>query len=122
MPANRNRRERTPPRRGRSSFVAEGFPGTTIRECLKLNPTGYKGQGDDRREHRKTILATIQQLLPIENEVGQLAVDDPEGDALDALVLLIAAWVSSSTLEADWHQQRDELTASGLGMEGWFPV
>jgi hypothetical protein len=98
-------------------FVGEGFPGATVRRQLHLPATGYKGAGDDRREARRRILDAVSQNgVPIPEQIAEVAINDTEGDGLDALVLLLACRISQGLSDDCWHNARDR------DVEGWFPV
>ena len=79
--------------------LIEGFPGFTIRS-LGLLASGYKNNSDSARQRRSEILsALVGQGLPIPEESWQLALDDVDGDAVDALVLLLAASRSARRID-----------------------
>jgi len=105
------------------SVVVEGFPGVTIRDRLGLPATGYKGHGNDRRNRRQQILTALvcDWEVPITQQDVDRAVADTEGDAVDALVLLVACRVSHALARASWRTKRDQLEEQGRVLEGWFP-
>jgi hypothetical protein len=105
-----------------SSVVVEGFPGVTIRTVLGLQGIGYKGGRAQHRGKRERIVRALADILPVPlpEPVAQRAINDPEGDALDALVLLLAGWVSQQYPE--WKGRREELIAEQRLVEGWFPA
>lgn len=109
-------------RRDARILIAEGFPGITIRGRLGLKGFGYKGAKAHHREERERILAAIATALPVPvpADVAGLAVEDVEGDALDALVLLMAGWVSQDF--DGWAERRDRLAREERLVEGWFPA
>ena len=45
-----------------------------------------------------------------------------DGDALDALVLLLGSWISQRLSVDGWKQQLTRLDSCGAAVEGWFPV
>ena len=105
------------------AVVMEGFPGVTIRERLRLPATGYKGRGDDRQDRRKEILAALtgDWNLPLLEKDVALAVEDTEGDAVDALVLLVACRINYDLDRESWQANRDRLHEHSCIVEGWFP-
>jgi len=105
------------------AVVLEGFPGITIRERLGLPATGYKGKGNDRRIRRKEIMSALTRdwKLPVRDEDIALAINDTEGDAVDALVLVIACQISYALDRTSWQASRDRLKNQGRIVEGWFP-
>jgi len=107
-----------------TAVVVEGFPGITIRQRLGLPATGYKGKGEDRLNRRKDILRALTdtwQVPVTENDVAR-AVNDTEGDAVDALVLLVACQVSHALDRASWKNNRERIAREGRSVEGWFPA
>ncbi|MCY3837914.1 MAG: DUF429 domain-containing protein [Gammaproteobacteria bacterium] len=98
------------------AVVVEGFPGWTLR-CRGLDAVGYK-QGDDAAGKQR--LAIVNHLrasgIPVSDADARRAVDDAEGDAVDALVLLLAAYRTSRRTASEWLEAR---RLHG-GMEGWF--
>jgi len=109
---------------GAPSVVVEGFPGMTIRRRLGLAGSGYKGSLNEHRLERQAILDALMRepyRLPIPEDVQQRAIADTEGDAVDALVLLVAAWVSQSLDSDSWRERRDDLDDDARLVEGWFP-
>jgi hypothetical protein len=111
------------------AVVVEGFPGVTIRDRLGLYKArgkciSYKGRTPYHESARQTILDGLMAPpfhLPIPAEVELRAVQDNEGDALDALVLLVAGWVSQTRGQVFWEARRDGLEDEGRHVEGWFP-
>ncbi len=104
--------------------VTEGFPGITIRGRLNLAGSGYKGSRVEHRHERQRILDALMRepyFLPIPPNVQTRAEEDTEGDAVDALVLLIAAWASQTLDSATWQECRQELENDDRLIEGWFP-
>ena len=103
------------------TVVLEGFPGVTIRDQLGLPATGYKGLGDDRRNRREEILrALVDWEIPIAPEDFERAVADTEGDAVDALVLLVACQLSHCLERSAWQTVRQRLNDGDRLVEGWF--
>ncbi len=106
------------------TIVTEGFPGMTIRRRLGLAGSGYKGLRNEHSLERQAIINSLMSPpyhVPIPQDVIQRAVADTEGDAVDALVLLVAAWVSQSLGDAAWQECREDLGEDGRLVEGWFP-
>ena len=102
--------------RREGSVVVEGFPGWTLKRC-GLPATGYKHAHEVARMHRRSIVGYLcDSGIPITDADGSRAVDDTEGDAVDALVLLFAAHDASGRTSSEW---RDAARAHGR-MEGWF--
>ncbi|MCA9286326.1 MAG: DUF429 domain-containing protein [Phycisphaerales bacterium] len=68
--------------------VAEGCPASVLH--LRGWPTrGYKGQGDPPRRVRERIVDHLREEgLDLPPRIAAAAIDDPEGDALDALLLV----------------------------------
>lgn len=118
--ANRNRTRILPfhdhaPATNEFSVVVEGFPGATLANC-GMPSTGYKHTGRAAQEQRRLIVDLLIGLgIPISDTDASRAVHDAEGDAVDALVLLRAAWNASRRL-AEWRDAVGEHSA----IEGWF--
>ncbi len=79
----------------RQTVVAEGCPASVLR--LRGWPSrGYKGHGDAPREARRAILADLaaewRNAVSIPAELGSAAIDDEEGDLLDAMLLVTDPW------------------------------
>jgi hypothetical protein len=66
------------------------------------------------------ILDRLATLLPITEDVRRRAVDDSEGDAVDAILLAVAARKSCEFGIGEWQKQLNCLGEQGL--EGWFPA
>jgi len=98
------------------SVVIEGFPGWTLRRhCLPSS--GYKRQGIDAEEKRRCILNFLIECgVPISDADRSRAIADTNGDAVDALVLLLAARDASTRPAADWRGK----VGSNARIEGWF--
>ena len=101
------------------SVVIEGFPGFTLRErCLPS--TGYKRSRDRPKGDEKVRKCIVESLrkggLPICDSDRSRAIENPEGDAVDALVLLDAARSASHRNADDW---RSRVGPNGC-LEGWF--
>ncbi len=104
------------------TLVVEGFPGGIIRDHLGLVPTGYKKKTALAEAHRRAILAALQDALQVDLEpILERAVADPEGDAVDALVLLLAARRAAEFSPDAWARARADLVAHRRLLEGWFP-
>ena len=98
------------------SVVIEGFPGATLEQC-GLPATGYKHSGSEAEEQRRRIVDSLRERgVPVGAADAARAVDDAEGDAVDALVLLHAARNASRRTPAHW---RDKVGAHA-SIEGWF--
>lgn len=95
--------------------VLEGFPGHTLAN-RRLPAVGYKQQTQAGLVLRQQIVdALLAAGLPITNADQQRAIADAEGDAVDALVLLLAARRSAHRNAAEWSNARTQ-----GGAEGWF--
>ena len=100
----------------RMSVVIEGFPGATLEHC-GLPATGYKHPGGDTREQRRRIVHALRERgVPVCDADASRAIDDAEGDAVDALVLLHAAWKASHRSAAEWGDR----VGAHASIEGWF--
>ena len=99
-----------------TAMVIEGFPGWTLK-LRGLSATGYKRSDAAARRHRVAIVDNLRRGgLPVSDADACRAVDDAEGDALDALVLLLAAHGASCRTVSEWRR-----AAEGHGrMEGCF--
>ena len=96
--------------------VVEGFPGWTLRQC-GLRATGYKRRDVAARQHRTAIVNSLRRSgIPISDVDARRAVDDVEGDAVDALVLLLAAVLTSARSASEWRRA----ATTDRCMEGWF--
>lgn len=69
--------------------VAEGCPASAMH--LRAWPVrGYKGAGDPPRHRRREIVSAIRdEGVPLSTDVARRAVDDTEGDGVDALLLVL---------------------------------
>ena len=100
----------------RPATVVEGFPGWTLTRS-GLCATGYKQRTHAARQHRARIVDGLCRTgIPISDAVAGRAVDEAEGDAVDALVLLLAAHRASRRTAAEWRRAAE---AHGR-VEGWF--
>ena len=98
------------------SVVIEGFPGTTLRQC-GLPATGYKHTSREAAEQRWRIVDRLRERgIPVSDADASRAVRDAEGDAVDALVLLLAALNASRRKAADWSHK----IGVHANIEGWF--
>ena len=95
------------------SIVSEGFPGAVLTHRLGMDSCGYKGASDERRVMRTEIIKrlAIDARLPLTDEQKQIAIRDEEGDALDALLLLLSA---ESIIANQPRPNSDD------AVEGWF--
>ena len=101
------------------SVVVEGFPGWTLRG-LRLCSTGYKHSTDDARDRRAAIVDALRgRGVPIGDYECRRAVCDAQGDAIDALVLLYAAWCGLRHGRGDWMGTWG-CGSNRLGIEGWY--
>ena len=108
-----------------SRVVVEGFPGAIVRDRLLKRRVSYKGGTEAHRTARQAIIDALRSTpfaIPIPDQVGARAVDDEEGDAVDALVLLLGAWISQRLPQETWKQQCERLDSCGSTVEGWFPT
>ncbi|MCY4582116.1 MAG: hypothetical protein OXE50_04850, partial [Chloroflexi bacterium] len=101
------------------SVAMEGFPGYTLR-TRGLPDKGYKKSksrpsGDEvKRNH---IVESLRDHgMPISDEDASRAVQNVEGDAVDALVLLDAAKRASGRNLEDWRDR----VGPNADIEGWF--
>ena len=100
----------------RGSVVVEGFPGWTLR-CCGLGAVGYKQSHEAARKQRLAIVNHLRGSgVPVSDEDVARAVDDSEGDAVDALVLLLAAHRTSRRMASEWLEARRVHGCT----EGWF--
>jgi predicted kinase len=74
------------------------------------------------REAIIRALKSVPFAIPIPEEVAAKAVQDQDGDALDALVLLLGSWISQRLSMDKWEQQLTRINGCGAAVEGWFPV
>jgi len=75
----------------RPVWVAEGCPASVLKR-VGLAAQGYKGASAAARAARERLLGLLRAVgLPLPRAVCARAADDTEGDALDALLLLVAA-------------------------------
>lgn len=101
------------------SVVVEGFPGWTLRG-LGLASSGYKHSTDDAWGRRLVALRALRRRgMPIGDAACMRAVQDSEGDALDALVLLYAAWCGHRCGREEWGKATGSAPRE-LGIEGWY--
>lgn len=101
-------------------IVSEGFPGAVLRTVLKIPPTGYKGRQANRIDKRKSIVRILSEefFLPLTNEQKKVLVDDHEGDAIDAVLLLLSAKkLENQTVQ---HEIRAKASDPNAVIEGWF--
>lgn len=102
------------------AIVSEGFPGAVLRSDLNMSPTGYKGRQANRIDKRKSIVRILSEefSLPLTNEQKKVLVDDYEGDAIDAVLLLLSA----KKLENPEVRQEIRAKANDPNavVEGWF--
>lgn len=108
------------PRPG-TTLVSEGFPGWTLRRRLGHPGTGYKGKTVEHRRAREGILRSLVAAgLPVGDADRARAVEDTEGDAVDALTLLLASWETSAVTANTWAERHTKAAAAGRLAEGWF--
>lgn len=108
-----------------TAVVVEGFPGATIRDHLLRRRVSYKGRTGAHKTAREAIVKALKAApfaIPIPDDIAVKAVEDQDGDALDALVLLLASWISQRLSVDDWKQQLAVLDGRGATVEGWFPA
>ena len=97
------------------SVVIEGFPGHTL-TTLGLPRTGYKHRTLPAQESRAQIVNALRERgVPISDADATTAINDGEGDAVDALVLLHAAQGASLRTTAEWAA-----VGAQASIEGWF--
>jgi hypothetical protein len=104
--------------------VSEGFPGATIRRRINQEWWyGYKGNTPSHADKRRYIVNWLRHSgIPISDPDAQRAFDDPEGDAVDALVLLLASWIAHTLPQECWVAARNRLQEHNKLVEGWFPA
>lgn len=105
--------------------VVEGFPGAIVRDHLLKQRASYKGRTRMHQIAREAIIRALMSApfeIPIPDGVAARAIADQEGDALDALVLLLGSWISRRLPMDTWEQQLRRLNGCGASVEGWFPV
>jgi hypothetical protein len=105
--------------------VVEGFPGATIRRRLMKNRVSYKGSTAAHKGTRQAIVSALSSApfaIPIPRHEAVKAVEDEDGDALDALVLLVGSWVAQRLPTEEWRQQLGKLDRLDAAIEGWFPI
>jgi len=107
------------------TVVVEGFPGATVRDHLLKRRVSYKGRTGAHKTAREAIIRALKSapiVIPIPEGVADRAVEDQDGDAVDALVLLLSSWISQRLSENTWKLQLAEIDGRGATVEGWFPV
>ena len=98
------------------SVVIEGFPGATLEQC-GLPATGYKHSGHDAEDQRRRIVDSLRERgVTVCDADASRAVEDAEGDAIDALVLLHAARNARRRTAAQWSDK----VGGHATIEGWF--
>ena len=98
------------------TVVIEGFPGATLKRC-GFAATGYKHTGREAEDQRRRIVDCLRERgVPVSDADVSRAVDDVEGDAVDALVLLHAARKASQRPAAEWSDK----VGTHASIEGWF--
>lgn len=108
-----------------SAIIVEGFPGATVRKRLLGRRVSYKGSTGAHKIKRQAIIEALKSrpfAIPIPDDVAVKAVNDPDGDALDALVLLVGSWVAQGLSAEEWTQQLALLDGGDASVEGWFPI
>lgn len=109
----------------KSAIVVEGFPGATVTKRLLGRRPSYKGSTYAHRTERQNIINALMFrpfAIPIADEVVSTVVGDQDGDALDALVLLVGSWIAWRLPTKDWEHQLAMLEGNGATVEGWFPI
>jgi hypothetical protein len=104
--------------------VVEGFPGAMVRDHLLKRRVSYKGRTGVHKTAREAIIRALKSApfaIPIPDDVAAKAVEDQDGDTLDALVLLLGSWISQRLSVDKWEQQLTRLSGCGATVEGWFP-
>jgi hypothetical protein len=105
-------------------FVTEGFPGITIRRHLLGQKVSYKGSTTKHAGQRKAIVRALQRPpydFPISAKLSAIAVENQDGDAVDALALLAGSWHARRVPAAVWRKKHDYLASANALIEGWFP-
>lgn len=106
------------------TFVSEGFPGLIIQNILGLPKVGYKGGLPAHQERRLQILSVLESdqiKMPITEEIRTIASHNEDGDAIDALVLVLASIISQRIGYDVWQNQLSRLIQHKISVEGWFP-
>ncbi len=97
--------------------IAEGFPGATLRR-LELPAQGYKQDTIEAQTVRQIIVdGLIARGLPLTPEVKDQAIQDVNGDLIDALAMLLAG---RDALGTDHSLIYAELNKHELLGEGWI--
>ena len=98
------------------SLVVEGFPGWTLRQ-LGLPDKGYKGKRPEARHARQKAADVLRKKgIPIGDAEYRRTIEDTEGDALDALILLYAAKLTQQRELTEWFPPETHWPS----MEGWY--
>ncbi len=100
----------------RRSVVVEGYPKWTLKQ-LRLPTRGYKNKllPENARKLRTEIVDNLSQNgIPISDNDITRAIEDIEGDAVDALTLLLAARRTLCREPSEWTQ------GSWPNIEGWY--
>lgn len=74
---------------------------------------------------RQAIIKALKSapfVLPIPEDLATRAIEDQDGDAVDALVLLLGSWISQRLPGDKWKQQLARLDGCDATIEGWFPI
>ena len=120
--------------------MSTGISGVTCNSWPRPEVTlgGIDFSGGQELEHRGNKKIWVAQWHP-ENgvslrcgsnrgAVGPLrrrdlpALIDREGDAVDALVLLVSSWIAYLLPQDQWTEELQRLQHSGATVEGWFPI
>jgi hypothetical protein len=107
------------------AVVVEGFPGAIVRDHLLKRRVSYKGRTGVHKTAREAIIQALKSApfaIPIPDDVAANAVEDQDGDALDALVLVLGSWISQRLSVEKWEQQLARLDGCDATVEGWFPI
>ncbi|MCC9599815.1 DUF429 domain-containing protein [Stieleria sp. JC731] len=94
LPFQYRRESKTPLR----SIIAEACPSSTLKK-LQLPFRRYKQSGgqaptDDQKHVRRAILAGIKHLVEISPHRRKVIMNDPGGDALDAVLAGVGVWTA----------------------------
>lgn len=99
--------------------VVEGFPRASLRH-RGLPASGYKSVTAGSRKVRRIIIdGLVAQGLPLDATIRREAEEDPNGDLIDALILLLAG---RDALSRDHAALTSRLRAGGRLAEGWIYV
>ena len=75
---------------GSTVSVVESCPASVLHR-IDQSSRGYKGRTSEQQDRRRSLVRCLQdEGLHISSSIQRRAIEDPEGDVLDALLLLLA--------------------------------